>query len=147
MENINSVKATILGIIGIAGSAAAHYLGGWDMALQVLVILMAADYITGILVAAVFNKSKKSTTGKLDSKAGFKGLCKKGMILIIVLVAHLLDEVSGTDVIRNTAIIAYIANETISIIENADLMGVPIPSIIRKALELMQNKSEQQEVE
>ena len=147
MENINSIKASILVAIGIAGSIAANLLGGWDMALQTLIIFMAIDYITGLVVAGVFHNSNKSECGALESRAGWKGLCRKGMTLLIVLVAAQLDKVTGTDVIRNTAIIAYIVNETISIIENAGLMGLPIPSIIRKALDVLYNESEQQGVE
>lgn len=147
MENFNSIKTSVLGIIGVLGSAAAHYLGGWDVALQTLIFFMAIDYITGLTVAGVFKKSGKSENGALESRAGWKGLCRKGMTLLIVLVAAQLDLVAGTDVIRNAAIIAYIVNETISIIENAGLMGVPIPSIIKKALDALQSNSQQQGVD
>lgn len=146
MENVNNIKASVLGFLGILGSVAAHYLGGWDMALQTLIIFMAIDYITGLTVAGVFKKSGKSENGALESRAGWKGLCRKGMTLLIVLVAAQLDLVAGTDVIRNAAIIAYIVNETISIIENAGLMGVPIPSIIRKALDMLTKQAEESEV-
>ena len=146
MENVNNIKASVLGFLGILCSVAAHYLGGWDMALQTLIIFMAIDYITGLTVAGVFKKSGKSENGALESRAGWKGLCRKGMTLLIVLVAAQLDLVAGTDVIRNAAIIAYIVNETISIIENAGLMGVPIPSIIRKALDMLTKQVEESEV-
>lgn len=146
MENVNNIKASVLGFLGILGSVAAHYLGGWDMALQTLIIFMAIDYITGLTVAGVFKKSGKSENGALESRAGWKGLCRKGMTLLIVLVAAQLDLVAGTDVIRNATIIAYIVNETISIIENAGLMGVPIPSIIRKALDMLTKQAEESEV-
>lgn len=146
MENINTIKTTILGVIGVVGSVAAYYLGGWDMALQTLIVFMAIDYLTGLLVAGVFHKSEKSETGALESRAGWKGLCRKGMTLLIVLVAAQLDKVTNTDVIRNAVIIAYIVNETISIIENAGLMGVPIPTIIRKALDLLSKQAEESEV-
>lgn len=146
MENINTIKTTILGVIGVVGSVAAYYLGGWDMALQTLIIFMGIDYLTGLLVAGVFHKSEKSETGALESRAGWKGLCRKGMTLLIVLVAAQLDKVTNTDVIRNAVIIAYIVNETISIIENAGLMGVPIPTIIRKALDLLSKQSEESDL-
>ena len=146
MEHINTVKTSVIGIAGLIGSIAAKMLGGWDAALQTLIIFMAIDYVTGLLVAGIFHKSEKSETGALESRAGWKGLCRKGMTLIIVLVAAQLDIVANTDIIRNTAIIAYIVNETISIIENAGLMGLPIPSIIRKALELLQKQTEGSEV-
>jgi toxin secretion/phage lysis holin len=108
---------------------------------------MAVDYFTGLLVAAVFHKSDNTENGRLESRAGFKGLCRKGMTLIMVLVGSLLDELSGTDVIRNAVVIAYCVNEALSIVENAGIMGLPIPSIIKKALEVFQNKTEQQGVE
>lgn len=147
MDNMNTIKTTVLGVLGIAGSVIAKYLGGWNAALQTLIIFMAVDYFTGLLVAAIFHKSEKTENGRLESRAGFKGLCRKGMTLIMVLVGSLLDELSGTDVIRNAVVIAYCINEAVSIVENAGIMGLPIPSIIRKALEILQNKTEQQGVE
>jgi toxin secretion/phage lysis holin len=108
---------------------------------------MAIDYLTGILVAAVFHKSSKSKTGALDSKAGWKGLTKKGMVLLIVLIAHRLDLVIGSTFVKDAVTIAYIANETISIVENAGLMGLPIPSVITNAIEVLKQKSDDPEGE
>lgn len=147
MDNMNTIKTTVLGVLGIVGSVIAKYLGGWDTALQTLIIFMAMDYVTGLVVAGVFHKSEKTESGTLESRAGWKGLCKKGMTLLIVLVAAQLDKVTGTEVIKNAAIIGYIVNEALSIIENAGLMGLPIPTIIKKALDILQDKSEQQGVE
>jgi toxin secretion/phage lysis holin len=147
MQHVTNIKASILAVLGVAGSIIANLLGGWDMALQTLVLFMGIDYITGLVVAGVFNKSKKTETGKLESLAGWKGLCKKGGTLLIVLVAAQLDKVSGTQVIRNAAIIAYIVNETLSITENAGLMGIPIPSIIQKALSVLNQRAENEEVQ
>lgn len=140
MENINNFKIGILSALGMIGSVVANLLGGWDMALQTLVLFMAVDYITGLIVAGVFNKSEKSETGALESKAGWKGLLKKGVTLLIVLVATQLDKMTGTEIIRDAVIIAYVVNEAISIIENAGLMGVPIPDIIKRTLEMLKNK-------
>lgn len=140
MENITTVKVSVLGIAGVIGSIIANALGGWDMALRVLVSFMAADYITGLIVAGVFKKSQKTESGGLESKTGFTGLCKKGMILGIVFIAAQLDLLSGTEMIRDAVIIGYIVNEAVSIIENAGLMGVPIPPAIVKAVELLKNK-------
>ena len=72
---------TILFIIGIIGGSIASYLGGWDTALQTLLIFMAADYITGLMVAGIFHKSDKTPGGGLESRAGFKGLCRKDAVL------------------------------------------------------------------
>ena len=142
----NSLKISVLGILGVIGSAAANFLGGWDSALQTLILFMAVDYVTGLIVAGVFNKSAKSETGAIESRAGWKGLLRKGVSLLIVLVATQLDKVTGTEIIRDAVIIAYIVNEGISIIENAGLMGVPIPDIIKRTLEVLKNKDDSQNV-
>ena len=107
-----------------------------------LIIFMAIDYITGLMVAGIFKRSKKTQNGALESRAGFKGLCRKGVMLLIVLVACRLDIELHTTYIRDAVCIAFIANETISIIENAGLMGVPIPKVITKAIELLKTKEE-----
>lgn len=140
MDNMNSIKISILSVLGISGSIIANLLGGWDMALQTLVLFMAVDYVTGLITAGVFKKSIKSESGALESKAGWKGLFKKGVTLLIVLTATQLDKLTGTEIIRDAVIIAYTANEAVSIIENAGLMGVPIPVIIKKAIQVLQNK-------
>lgn len=131
---------TILAVLGIVGGVISNYLGGWDAALQTLIIFMAADYITGLMVAGVFHKSPKTSGGALESRAGFKGLCRKGVVLLIVLVACRLDIMAGTDIIRDSCVIAFVINEALSIIENAGLMGVPIPSAITKGIEILKDK-------
>lgn len=136
------MKEWIIGTIGVIGATAASIFGGWDAALTTLVIFMAIDYVTGIIVAGVFKRSLKTETGALESRAGFKGLCRKGVILLIVLVACRLDMVIGSNFIRDAVVIGFIANESISIIENAGLMGVPIPAALVKAIEVLKKKSE-----
>lgn len=130
-------------IIGLIGGTIATMFGGWDSALTTLVIFMGIDYLTGIIVAGVFNKSEKTENGALESRAGFKGLCRKGVTLLIVLVACRLDIVLGSNFVRDATIIAFIANETISIIENASLMGIPMPQVIVHAIEVLKAKSEE----
>lgn len=142
--DITTIKPTVITVSGLVGAFIASFLGGWDAALQTLVIFMSIDYITGFVVASVFQKSGKSEKGALESKAGFQGLCRKGMVLLIVLVATQLDKVSGTEVIRNAVIIGYIVNETVSIIENAGLMGLPVPGALKKAIDLLKEKSDPQ---
>lgn len=139
---MNGLKTMICTGIGIVGSTVAAAFGGWDAAMITLVSMMVIDYLTGVLVAGVFHNSPKTENGALESKAGWKGLCRKGMTLLIVLVAARLDIILGTGFIRDAVIIGYIANETISIIENAGLMGVPIPEAIQKAIEVLQQKGE-----
>lgn len=133
-------KNILISIIGIVGSAIASAFGGWSTGLTTLVIFMAIDYLTGLIVAGVFHKSTKTETGTLESRAGFKGLCRKGAMLLVVLVAYRLDLAVGTTYIKDAVIIAFIANETISIIENAGLMGVQIPDTIKNAIDVLQKK-------
>lgn len=141
------MKQVICTWIGIMGSLIASLFGGWDAALVTLVICMAIDYITGLIVAGVFHRSPKSVGGTLESRAGWKGLCRKGVTLLIVLVACRLDMVMGSSFLRDAVVIAFIANETLSIIENAGLMGVPIPAVIVKAVEVLKKKAEKEGVE
>jgi len=128
--------------IGILGSIIASLLGGWDMALQTLIIFMTIDYVTGLMVAGIFNKSTKTKHGALESVAGWKGLCRKGVALLIVLIACRLDLLTGANLIRDAVVIAYCTNEAISIIENAGLMGVPIPTRLTKAIEALKSKED-----
>jgi toxin secretion/phage lysis holin len=88
-------------------------------------------------VAGVFKRSTKTDKGALESRAGFKGLIKKGVMLLIVLVGCHLDLLIGSSFIKDAVVIAFAANETISIIENAGLMGIPIPSVLLKAIEVL----------
>lgn len=139
MEAI-TLKQIILGITGGIGGAIAGLFGGWDGALMTLIIAMAVDYISGLTVAGVFQKSNKTENGALESWVGFKGLCRKGMVLLIVLIAARLDMLVETTYIKDAVVIAFVANEILSIIENAALMGVPIPSQMKKAIEMLQKK-------
>ena len=136
------MKHGICTIVGVVGSALASLFGGWDAALVTLIIFMAIDYVTGLLVAGVFHKSQKTENGSLESRAGWKGLCRKCITLLMVLVATRLDIVTGTSFIRDAVVIAFIANETISLVENAGLMGVPIPEVITSAIEVLKKRGE-----
>ena len=133
--------------VGALGSAIASLYGGWDAALQTLIIFMAVDYITGLIVAGVFHTSPKTKTGTLESRAGWKGLCRKGVSLLVVLVACRLDAIIGSSFIRDATVIAFACNETISIIENAGLMGVPIPAALTKAVDVLRQRAEKAEKE
>ncbi len=137
------MKNTICTTIGAAGGAVAAFFGGWDTGLVTLVIFMCIDYVSGLVVAGVFHNSKKTTSGALESKAGWKGLCRKGMSLLFVLIAYRLDLAIGSNYIRDAVIIGFIVNETISIVENAGLMGVPLPEAINKAIDILTSKSEE----
>lgn len=136
------LKDLFVAVIGAIGAFIARLFGGWDAAMTTLVIFMGVDYLMGLIVAGVFKRSGKSENGALDSRAGFKGLLKKSIVLLIVLVAYRLDLVLGSTFIKDAVIIGYIANETISIIENAGLMGIPIPDVIKRAIDILKNKSD-----
>ena len=139
------MKEGICTTIGIIGSGIAALFGGFDAALVTLILFMGIDYITGLIVAGVFHKSEKTENGMLESRAGWKGLCRKGVTLLIVLIACRLDLMMGSNFIRDAVVIAFVANETISIIENAGLMGIPIPAAIVRAIEVLKNKADSQE--
>ncbi len=136
------MKQSILTIIGAIGAFVTSLFGGWDAGLTTLVIFMTIDYLTGFIVAGVFHKSGKTENGALSSKAGIQGIAKKIMMLLMVLVAVRLDILTGTDYIRDAVIIALCGNELISIIENAGLMGVPIPKKLQDAIEVLSRKEE-----
>ena len=136
------MKSWILTAIGAVGSFIAAALGGWDTAIITLIVFMLIDYATGFIVAAVFHKSKKTESGGLQSRAGFKGLCKKLVILLLVAVAYRLDMLIGANYVRDGVCIAFALNEALSILENAALMGIPIPAPIKKALDVLNAKQE-----
>ena len=141
----NVIKNGILAGLAVFGSFAANALGGWDASLQVLIALMVADYITGVLVAAVWHKSTKSQSGALDSKACFKGLVKKGVILLLVWIGVLLDQALGAAYIRTAVILFFIGNEGLSLLENLGLMGVQYPAFLHRMLEALHDHGDQGE--
>lgn len=136
------MKHGICAALGMVGSLIAGAFGGWNGAFVTLLIFMAADYLSGLAVALVFKKSPKTNSGGGSSRVGWKGLCRKGMTLLIVLVAYRLDLILGVNYIRDTVMIGFIANETISITENAGLMGVPLPKVIVRAIDILNDKEE-----
>ena len=144
MHEINTNRAAFIAATGAAGGVIAELFGGWNSDITTLVIFMIVDYITGLIVAAVFNKSQKTDSGALSSKVGFVGLCKKGVMMLVVLVAHRLDLLVGTDYIRTAAVIGFCCSELVSIVENAGLMGVPLPGVIIKAIDILKNKNDKE---
>lgn len=134
------MKNGICTAVGVIGGFLASLFGGWDAALTTLILFMVIDFISGLVVAGVFHNSTKSETGTLQSFAGWKGLCRKCMTLLFVLIAYRLDLAIGVTYIRDTVIIGFIANELISIIENAGLMGLPLPEVITQAIDILKKK-------
>ncbi len=135
-----NLKDYICALCGTLGGFIASVFGGWTNGIITLLMFMCIDYISGIMVAGVFKNSKKTETGALESRTGWKGLCRKGMSLVIVLVAYRLDVHIGTNYIRDAVIIAFCVNEAISIIENAGLMGIPLPDVLTKAIDILSKK-------
>ena len=142
MNRFHIVKDALCAAIGAVGAFISAFYGGWSAALTTLVIFMIVDYVTGMIVAGIFHKSEKTKDGTLESRAGWKGICRKGVSLLVVLIACRLDLLIGTNFIRDTTVIAFIVNETISIIENAGLMGVPIPAVIVSAIHVLKEKAD-----
>lgn len=143
MNNGIVVKNAVLGALAAAVGAATGALGGWDTALQTLLCLMVMDYVTGVVVAGVFKRSDKSEKGRLDSRAAFRGACKKGAELALVLLAVRLDALTGVgQYVRMAVLMFFIGNEGLSVLENLGLMGVPYPRFLREALEALRDRGD-----
>lgn len=136
------MKTVVCTAIGAIGGFIASLFGGWSASLTTLLIFMGIDYISGLVVAGVFHASTKTETGALESRAGFKGLIKKLMTLLFVLIGYRLDLAVGTTYIKDAVCIAFMANELISIVENSGLMGLPVPSVISNAIDILKKKGD-----
>ena len=134
------VKNSIGVSVAAIGAIIAKQFGGWDMALTSLVIFMTIDFVLGVMAAGVFHKSKKSDTGALSSSVGWKGLCKKLITLLLVVVSHRMDLMMGTDYIRTGVAFGFMFFELVSILELAKLMDVPLPKILYDAVEMIGEK-------
>lgn len=140
--NTKSLGSALLGMLGAIFTT---LFGGWSSGLTTLLIFMGIDYLSGLTVAAVFKNSKKSKSGALESRAGWKGLCRKGTTLLFVLIAYRLDLLIGTNYIRDAVIISFCINEVLSIAENAALMGIRMPAVIEKSLDILRERSDPKE--
>lgn len=123
-------------VFSLIGGYLGYFLGGLDGLIYALIAFVAIDYITGVM-CAIEDKN-------LSSEVGFKGICKKVIIFLLVGIANILDvEVIGSGSTLRTAIIFfYISNEGISILENATHLGLPVPESIKNVLEQLHNRSE-----
>lgn len=136
------IKNGILAAMAAVGAFIANQLGGWDTAMVLLASLMVSDFITGVLLAALWQKSTKSASGALSSMASFKGVVKKCMIILMVWVAHMLDLALGIDYVRMMVVLFFCGNEGLSLLENFGLMGMPYPEFIHKMLEALKDKGD-----
>ncbi len=142
---MNGKLIALCSALGAIGSVIAKALGGWDNAVITLVVLMVVDFVMGLLCALVFGKSDKSQNGALSSKACWQGITKKVCTGLIVVVAHRIDLLVGSDYIRNAVIIAFCVAETISIMETAGLMGIlpeGVQKVLTKAIDILKNKGD-----
>jgi len=122
-------------IVAITSSLVTYLFGGWTALIKILVAFVVIDYATGVLAAAI--------NGKLNSNIGLKGIAKKVFIFVIVACGHLVDNALGTqDIVRDAAIYFYIANELLSILENAGEIGLPVPDVLKNAIERLKGKGE-----
>ena len=136
------IKLFTLSSVACVGAAVASLFGGWTGAMTTLVILMLIDYVTGLIVAGVFHMSPKSSGGALSSAVGFKGICRKFVILLIVVVACRVDLLLNTNIIRDATCIGFCVNELVSITENAGLMGIPLPRKLVDAIEVLRGDND-----
>lgn len=136
------MKEYITSALALLGGGLSWAVGGFDAAILCLVIAMGVDYITGLIVAGVFHNSPKTEGGRLDSRVGWKGLARKFVTILIVVVANLADVVMGTEGIRAAVCIGFFANECLSLVENAGHMGLKIPAKLRNAIEELFSASE-----
>lgn len=143
MERTVQMKNGVLAALAVVGSAVSNALGGWDGFLQVLIAMMVCDYITGVLVAAIWKRSGKTKNGALSSSVGFKGIVKKCMILMLVWLAVMMDHAMGTNVARTAVCLFFIGNEGLSLLENIGLMGVPYPAFLKNALEQLKQRGDE----
>lgn len=134
-------EKSICALSGVFGAFVTFAFGGWNEAMTTLLVFMVIDYLTGVFVALA-GKSDKTKTGYLSSKIGFKGLIKKGLIMLMIIVACRLDILLNTRwYVRDATCIAFILNETISIIENAGVL-IPIPQVILNVIDVLRRKSD-----
>ncbi|MEK4606534.1 phage holin family protein [Geobacillus sp. FSL W8-1251] len=135
MERLDMVYKT--GVAAI-GAVVGYLFGGWSELLGILLAFVIMDYVTGVLAA--------SKEGTLRSAVGFKRIPKKIMIFVLVAVGHLIDRAVGTNgLFRDATIFFYLANELLSIVENAGRMGLPVPEQIKQAVEVLKGRSEKGE--
>lgn len=137
---MDKVWKTLWSMLCSVGAYAGYLLGGWDTALGIMFIFMAVDYVTGVL-AAFRGRSDKTAGGGFSSREAFLGVTRKMIMLLIVMLAVALDRLMSTQgVCRIAAIGFYVANEGMSIVENAALLGVPFPKALLRVLESLREQ-------
>jgi toxin secretion/phage lysis holin len=125
--------SSVLGVLEQIGSFLLNLVGGWDSTLKLLLAMMGLDYASGMIVGCV-GRSPHSLNGCLDSRAGFIGLMKKSLILMVLAVAAQVDATMDGAFVRAATAWFYIVNEAVSVVDNAALAGVPMPEKLLKVL-------------
>lgn len=134
------VKYLIELIISSLGTMLINIIGKPTDELMILLLLMVIDLMTGTLVSAIWHKSSKTKSGKLSSRVMFKGIVKKILTLVIVVIAYQLDILLNIDMIRYIVIISLIIEEVLSVIETIALTGIQVPTIISKGLDILERR-------
>ena len=124
---------------------AVYFIGGFDLFLEALLVCMLVDYIMGLTVAGLYQRSEKTDTGGLNSFVGWMGISKKITSLLFVIIGVELQKMTGIAGIREGIIVALVLNELISIIENAGLMGVPVPKPLTDVIDVLKAKEKTNE--
>lgn len=141
------MKTILIAVSTTAGTVLLTLFGGVDVAFQLLLMIMFVDLITGLMVAGIFKRSTKTVGGAISSNIGFKGLCKKSLILMFVIVGTYLDRMLNINQARMIVIIFFMTNEFLSVVENAGIMGVPVPKKIMNMFEVLRKGSETNEID
>jgi toxin secretion/phage lysis holin len=139
------LKNVFCSFMGLVGTTIINALGGYDIMIETLLFFMVVDYLTGLYIAGVLHKSPKTKSGGLSSTKGYHGLVKKVMVLVLVAVMYRVDLLFDIDYLRNGSIIAFCFQEGISIIENAGLMGVAIPDVVKRGIDLLNREVDDNE--
>lgn len=142
MDRIFKFKHELFATVGVTGAIISHAFGGWTDGMTALAIAMCIDYITGLAVGGVFHNSNKTTDGGLSSMEGWKGIVKKMMTWLLIVLAVQIDSMLNLQhFVRDACVIGFFANECISIVENTGLMGLPLPKALADSIEMLKNKA------
>ncbi len=135
---MDRIDVLMKAFIATFGGFCGYFLGGWDATLKILVTMAVIDYLTG-MIAAGYN-------GELKSKVGFKGIAKKVVLFLLVAAATQADAIVGSNsTLREATIFFFIGNELLSLLENAGRMGIPLPSALTNAVEILGGKQKQED--
>lgn len=137
---MTNIKLCFISLSGVTGALLSNMFGVWSNDMTTLMLFMGIDFVLGLLIAGLWKKSNKSVSGTLNYLSAWKGLIKKGCSLLVILVAYRLDLCLNLNYIKSCVVFAFIASESISIIENLGIIGVPMPKVVIKAIEVLKER-------